>query len=240
MLGVNEDAAPFQVHVRRHALAPCCEGCGGRCHLTASDGWSWWIGRRAACGRLACWCHTSAVGAVPRDGSKSGAVTAGRPWSKRARPWGTRLPGRGKPMAATAAAMGRGGPTAKAALRVLGRSEGVEEGPVGFAGVEQGSDSVVVEVGESEGGAFDAFDQVVGCFGGGVGDSGGVPVGDLGSPGGDGAPEPVDLFGHARFLEVGGELGDGGGADFGAGDVIDAAQGLFGVPGVADLAVGVP
>ena len=108
-----------------------------------------------------------------------------------------------------------------------------------FAGVEQGSDSVVVEVGEPEGGAFDAFGQVVGCFGGGVGDSGGVPVGDLGSPGGDGAPEPVDLFGHARFLEVGGELGDGGGADFGAGDVIDAAQGLFGVPGVADLAVGV-
>ena len=42
-----------------------------------------------------------------------------------------------------------------------GRSEGVEEGPVGFAGVEQGPDSVVGEVGESEGGAFDAFDQVV-------------------------------------------------------------------------------
>ena len=53
---------------------------------------------------------------------------------------------------------------AKAALRVSGRSEGVEEGPVGFAGVEQGSDSVVVEVGEPEGGAFDAFDQVVGSY----------------------------------------------------------------------------
>ena len=62
----------------------------------------------------------------------------------------------------------------------------MEQCPVRFAGVEQGSDAVVVEVGEPEGGAFDAFDQVVGCFGGGVGDSGGVPVGDLGSPGGDG------------------------------------------------------
>ena len=72
------------------------------------------------------------------------------------------------------------------ALRVLGRSEGFEERPVGFAGIEQGSDAVVVEVGESEGGAFDAFDEVVGCLGGCVGDSGGVPVGDLGSPGGDG------------------------------------------------------
>ena len=49
------------------------------------------------------------------------------------------------------------------ALRVSGRSEGVEEGPVGFAGVEQGPDSVVGEVGEPEGGAFDAFDQVVGA-----------------------------------------------------------------------------
>ena len=52
-------------------------------------------------------------------------------------------------------------------------------------------------------------------------------------------PKPVDLFGHAGFLEVVGELVHGGGADFGVGDVIDAAQGLFGVPGVADLAVGV-
>ena len=38
--------------------------------------------------------------------------------------------------------------------------QGVEEGPVGFAGVEQGSDPVVVEVGEPEGGAFDTFGQI--------------------------------------------------------------------------------
>lgn len=54
----------------------------------------------------------------------------------------------------------------------------MEQRPVGFAGIEQGSDAVVGEVGEPERGAFDAFDEVVG----GVGDSGGVPVGDLGSP----------------------------------------------------------
>ncbi|MDE0161785.1 MAG: hypothetical protein OXL98_08600, partial [Acidimicrobiaceae bacterium] len=34
----------------------------------------------------------------------------------------------------------------QAALRVSGRSEGVEQRPVGSAGVEQGSDSVVGEV----------------------------------------------------------------------------------------------
>ena len=128
---------------------------------------------------------------------------------------------------------------ANVALRVSGRSEGVEEGPVGFAGVEQGPDSVVGEVGEPEGGAFDAFDQVVGCFGGCVGDSGGVPVGDLVSPVPDGAAQPVDLWWHGGVLEVLGELVDGGGAQVGVVDVVDASEGLFGVPGVADLAVGV-
>ena len=79
-----------------------------------------------------------------------------------------------------------GHPLGKVALRVSGRSEGVEQRPVGSARVEQGPDAVVGEVGEPERGAFDAFDEVVGCLGGCVGDSGGVPVGDLGSPGGDG------------------------------------------------------
>ena len=59
----------------------------------------------------------------------------------------------------------------KLALRVSGRSEGVEEGPVGFADIQQGSDPVVGEVGESEGDAFDAFEALmsslwhVGCRG---------------------------------------------------------------------------
>ena len=127
----------------------------------------------------------------------------------------------------------------KTAHRISGGSEGVEEGPVGFAGVEQGSDPVVVEVGEPEGDAFDPFDQVVGGLGGCVGDSGGVPVGDLVSPIPDGAAQPVDLGGQAGVLEVLSELVVGGGAQVGVGDVIDASEGLFGVPGVSDLAVGV-
>ena len=78
-----------------------------------------------------------------------------------------------------------------------------------------------------------------GCFGGCVGDSGGVPVGDLCAPGGDGAPELVDLFGHGGVLEVGGELVHGFDAELVVGDVVDGSEGLFGVPGVSDLAVGV-
>ena len=76
---------------------------------------------------------------------------------------------------------------AKEALRELGRSEGVEEGPVGFAGIEQRPDSVVGEVGEPERGPFDPFHEVVCGFGGCVGYPGGVPVGDLVSPAPDGA-----------------------------------------------------
>ncbi len=58
----------------------------------------------------------------------------------------------------------RGTYETKRALRESGWSEGVEEGPVGFAGIQQGPDPVVVEVGEPEGGAFDAFGQVVGAY----------------------------------------------------------------------------
>ena len=49
-------------------------------------------------------------------------------------------------------------------------------------------------------------------FGGCVGDSGGVPVGDLVSPVPDGAAQPVDLWWHGGVLEVLGELVDGGDA----------------------------
>ena len=45
----------------------------------------------------------------------------------------------------------------KLALRVSGWSEGVEQRPIGFPGVAEGSDSVVGEVGEPERGAFDAL-----------------------------------------------------------------------------------
>ena len=126
-----------------------------------------------------------------------------------------------------------------AALRVSGRSEGVEQRPVGFACVEQDSDAVVVEVGEPERGAFDAFGEVVGGLGGCVGYSRRVPVRDLCAPAPQGASEAVDLWCQAEVLEIDCELFDGIGAEFGIVDVIDASQGLFGVPGQTDLAFGV-
>ena len=46
------------------------------------------------------------------------------------------------------------------ALRISGGSEGVEQRPVGSAGIQQGSDPVVGEVGEPERGAFDPLHQV--------------------------------------------------------------------------------
>ena len=52
--------------------------------------------------------------------------------------------------------------TLNPALRVSGWSEGVEEGPVGLACVEQDSDAVVVEVGEPERGAFDGSSRIRG------------------------------------------------------------------------------
>ena len=55
----------------------------------------------------------------------------------------------------------------------------------------------------------------------------------------DGAAQPVDLGRQALILELEGVFGDGHSAEFGVGYVIDASQGLVGVPGVAYLAVGV-
>jgi len=41
-------------------------------------------------------------------------------------------------------------------------------------------------------------------------------------------PSPMGLFGQPRLLEIGGELIDGLGADFGVGDVIDRPQVFWG------------
>ena len=48
-------------------------------------------------------------------------------------------------------------------------SDGGEEVPVGFPGVEKGADSVVREVAKPERCSFDPFDEVVEGFGGSVG-----------------------------------------------------------------------
>ena len=76
--------------------------------------------------------------------------------------------------------------------------DGCEDAPVGFAGVEQCSDAVVVEVGEAVADAFDAFDQVIEGFGGSVADAGDVEVADLVEPGFEGAGDLVEFEGQAR------------------------------------------
>ena len=116
---------------------------------------------------------------------------------------------------------------------------GVEESPVGFAGVEQRPDPVVSESSEPEGGAFDAFDQVVDCFGGAVGDPSLMPVDDLVMPTPQRATQPGQLRWTVRVGEVVGEFTQIGAGELGAVDVIEAAQGLFGVPRQAHLALGV-
>ena len=63
------------------------------------------------------------------------------------------------------------------ALRILGGSDGVEEGPVGFSGVEQRPDPVVGESSEPEAGAFDASGQVVDRTAGGLRIVVGIAVG---------------------------------------------------------------
>ena len=87
----------------------------------------------------------------------------------------------------------------KRALRILGGSDGVEEGPVGFPGVEQRPDPVVVESSEPEGNPFDAFDEIVHGFGRAVGDPCVVPVDDLVMPTTQGAAQPTArLDSHRR------------------------------------------
>ena len=63
--------------------------------------------------------------------------------------------------------------------RISAGSEGGEEVPVGFAGVEERSDSEVGEVGHRERGPLDSFDQIVDSLGGTLGDVRLVPRGDL-------------------------------------------------------------
>src|SRR5580698_8774994 len=74
-----------------------------------------------------------------------------------------------------------------------------QHAPVGLAGVEQGSDPVVLEVAEPKADPFDALDQVVEGFGRTVRDVGDMEVDDLGEPVPNGAAQPADLRRHRLF-----------------------------------------
>ena len=93
------------------------------------------------------------------------------------------------------------------------------------------------EAAESEGGAFDAFDQIVDRFGGSVGDAGVVPVDDGDLPAGQGAAQAAQFGRAVGVAQVLDEFGGVALGELGAVDVIEAAEGLFGVPRQADLAV---
>ena len=95
------------------------------------------------------------------------------------------------------------------------------------------------EAAESEGGAFDSLDQTVDRFGGSVGVAGVVPVDDGGVPAGQGAAQAAQLRRAVGVAQVVGKFAEVGAGELGAVDVIEAAEGLLGVPRQADFAVGV-
>ena len=75
-----------------------------------------------------------------------------------------------------------------------------------------------------------SFDEVVHCFGTAVGDPGVVPVGDLVMPTTQGAARPGQFGWTVRVGEILDEFTQVGVSELGAVDVIEAAQGLVGVP----------
>src|SRR5689334_6706461 len=92
------------------------------------------------------------------------------------------------------------------ALRISRWGEGVEQRPVGSAGVEQGADPVVAEAAHPECHSLDAFDEVVDRFGGSVADLAAVPGDDLVAPAADGAAKAAHLEGHLGVGEVADDL----------------------------------
>ena len=110
---------------------------------------------------------------------------------------------------------------------------------LGFARVEECSDSVVREVAEPERDPFDPLDEVVEGFGGSVGYLRDVPVGDLEFQSGDGATRLVDLGWTGFVLQVVRELEGVSDSEDRFVDPVDVSDGFLRVPGGADFAVGV-
>ena len=85
----------------------------------------------------------------------------------------------------------------------------------------------MTELAHAERDAFDAFDEIVECFGGSVADAGGVPSDDLGPPTAQRAGERADLNGHLTVGHVIDQLGEVRVRCVGIDDVVEAADGLF-------------
>ena len=84
---------------------------------------------------------------------------------------------------------------------------------------------MVLEAAEAEGGAFHAFDEIVGRFGRPVRHVL-LPGDDLCRPLGDGAAQPADLEGHRLVSEVTADLSGPGGGKLDVGVVVDLADPL--------------
>ena len=95
------------------------------------------------------------------------------------------------------------------------------------------------ESSEPVGGAFDAFDEVVGGFGRAVGNPSVVPVDDLWVSTTQGAAQSGQLRWAVSVGEVVAEFSQVGVGESRAFNVIETAQGLFGVPRQTNLATGI-
>ena len=101
------------------------------------------------------------------------------------------------------------------AVRKLAESDGGEERPVGFAGIEQRADPVVGEPAQSEGGALGSLDEFVHGSGGSVGDPGAVPFHDRVVPAAQGAAQAAQFRRAVGVGEIVGEFAEVGAGELG-------------------------
>ena len=99
-----------------------------------------------------------------------------------------------------------------------------ESVPVGSSGVEQRPDPVVPEPPKLKGGPFHSLDEVVGRFGGSVGDVASVPGSDLSLPADQGASQGVNFRWVGLVLEVAAEALDEDFGEVGVGVGVDLAD----------------
>ncbi len=130
--------------------------------------------------------------------------------------------------------MARGVPVRSiSALRIsagsgpLADDDGVENSPVGFAGVEECADAVTAEIPEPKTNSLDALDKVVQRLGGAVGDPRHVVVADLVEPRADGSPELLDFGWHGSLQAVVLDLREHGARGVDVVELVEVTQALL-------------
>lgn len=110
---------------------------------------------------------------------------------------------------------------------------------MGFAGVEEDSGSVVLEVAESVSDSFDSFDEVVHGFGYSVGVVAQVVGEDLFLPGVQGSPEFAYFRWHRPFVALIDEFFEYGFGVVVVGLVVELSEAFFDPVGDGNFALGV-